>query len=70
MKTSLNTNGSFNHNDINHATSTAKKRKDKEEKGNTKEELLYCEECNYKCEKANSLKKHMMTKHSDHQFKG
>ena len=59
---------SFNHNDIKHSSSTPKANdvKEKVHKVKSKEELLYCKECNYKCKKEIYLKKHRLSTHGDH----
>ena len=59
---------SFNHNEIKHSSSTPKEKdvKEKVHKVKSKEELLYCKECDYKCKKEIYLKKHMLSTHGDH----
>ena len=47
-------------------SSTPKELKEKVGKGNSKENLLACRECNYKCKKEITLNKHMLSNHSDH----
>ena len=49
------------------ATSTPKEKEGNVEKDETKVDWLFCAECKYKCKKENSLEKHMLTKHTDHQ---
>jgi hypothetical protein len=53
--------------DIKH--STPKVMKEKEKTDNSEEDMLYCKDCNYKCKKELSLKKHMVTKHESHKCK-
>ena len=60
---------SFNINDVKYSSSTPKDVKQKAKKGNSKEKLLTCTECSYKCKKEISMKKHMLTNHEDHQCK-
>ena len=62
----LMTKSSLDYEDINPTSSTLK---EKEEKGESKEEILYCKECKYKCKKESPLKKHVITKHDVHQCK-
>ena len=52
---------SLNISDIKH--STPKVMKEKENTDDSKEDMLNCKECNYKCEKEIFLKKHMVTNH-------
>ena len=40
--------------------------KEKVHKVKSKEELLYCKECDYKCKKEIYLKKHLLSSHGDH----
>ena len=49
--------------------STSKVMKEKENIDDSKEDMLYCKECNYKCKKELSLKKHMVTKYESHKCK-
>ena len=60
---------SFNHSEIEHATSTPKEKSGKVEKVEDKVALKSCKECKYKCKKEETLKKHMTTKHSEYQRK-
>ena len=60
---------SFNISDIKHSSSTPKVLKDKGETETSEEDMLNCKECNYKCKKEQSLKKHMTTKHESHKCK-
>ena len=60
---------SFNINDIKYSSSTPKTMKNKVEQETSKEELLNCKECNFKCSKKNHLKKHMVTNHQNHKCK-
>ena len=39
--------------------------KEKEKTDDSKEDIIYCKECNYRCKKELSLKKHMVTKHEN-----
>ena len=43
--------------------------KDKEQEDTSKEEMLNCKECKYKCKKEITLKKHMVTHHENHKCK-
>ena len=58
---------SFNISDIKH--STPKVLKEKEKTDGSKEGMINCKECSYKCKKELSLKKHMVTKHESHKCK-
>ena len=60
---------SFNISDIKHSSSTPKVLKEKGETEGGEEDLFNCKECNYKCKKEQSLKKHMITKHESHKCK-
>ena len=59
---------SFNHNDIKYSNSTPRSKdvKEKVHKEKSKEELLYCKECDYICKKEIYLMKHMLSTHGDH----
>ena len=57
---------SFDSNDIEDNSSTPKVTKEKIKKIQTKDELLNCIKCDYKCKKPSTLEKHRMTKHEDH----
>ena len=48
--------------------SSPKKKEEIVDKSKDKD-LLYCEQCRYKCKQDKYLKKHMITKHSEHQCK-
>ena len=52
-----------------HSSSTPKDIKEKVKKDVSKENILNCKECNYKCTKEISLKKHMVTHHETHRSK-
>ena len=65
----------INHDDIKHSSSTPKNMKvkvnktKKDSERENKGEFLNCNICNYKCKKKTLLKKHMITKHGEHQGK-
>ena len=60
---------SFNTNDIKDTCSTPKEEKEEDLKVQNKEGLLSCTLCKYTCKKETSIKKHMVTKHDEHQCK-
>ena len=62
-------NVSFNSDDIKDKGSTPKVKKEKAKKVESIEESIPFTKCNYKCKKQSSLKKHMLTKHNDHECK-
>ena len=55
--------------DIPNSTSTPKEEKQKINKDQNKKDIISCKECSYTCKKEESLKKHMITKHDEHQCK-
>ena len=54
---------------FNPKSASSPKDKDKEKKEEVKEHFILCSKCNYKSKKESLLKKHMLTKHSDHSCK-
>ena len=54
---------------FNPKSASSPKVKDKVKKGEEKELFLTCSKCNYKSKKEALLKKHMLTKHEDHNCK-
>ena len=60
---------SFDNEDIKKSTSTPKEKKEEVIEHSDKVGLLSCESCKYTCKKETSLKKHMLTKHEEHQCK-
>ena len=60
---------SFNYNVVPLATFTPKEKEGNVDKDEAKVDWLFYAECKYKCKKGNSLEKHMLTKHTDHQCK-
>ena len=61
--------GDISKKDFNPKSASSPKVKDKVKKGEEKELFFTCSKCNYKSKKEALLKKHMLTKHEDHNCK-
>ena len=60
---------SFDDSEIKLKCSTPKESQNKVKKTCSKDDLISCGQCNYKCKKEKTLQKHIVTKHEEHQCK-